>query len=148
MKVTGTGPASGPKRTEKTRKTQGGSKAGKADFTSHLDSFLGEAGEVHAADVPHAVAGVESIFAAQTVTDSTDPEARRRMAQRGEEILARLDELRHGLLLGSVSKERLLDIARMVRQKRETGADPRLSAILDEIELRAQVELAKLTRRS
>jgi hypothetical protein len=34
----------------------------------------------------------------------------------------------------------------MVRNKREAGADPELAAILDEIELRAEVELAKLSR--
>ena len=40
----------------------------------------------------------------------------------------------------------VITLVRMVRSKREEGIDPRLSAILDEIELRAEVELAKLRR--
>jgi len=35
----------------------------------------------------------------------------------------------------------------MMREKRERGADPVISRLLDEIELRAEVELAKLSRR-
>ena len=35
-------------------------------------------------------------------------------------------------------------IVRLVRSRREAFDDPKLSAILDEIELRAAVELAKL----
>ena len=37
--------------------------------------------------------------------------------------------------------------ARLVREKRERGADPVVSKLLDEIGLRAEVELAKLSRR-
>ena len=39
------------------------------------------------------------------------------------------------------------DLARTMREKRERGADPIISRLLDEIELRAEVELAKLGRR-
>jgi hypothetical protein len=35
----------------------------------------------------------------------------------------------------------------MVREKRERGADPIVSRLLDEIELRAEIELAKLGRK-
>ncbi len=41
----------------------------------------------------------------------------------------------------------LVTLARLVREKRERGADPLISQLLDEIELRAEVELAKLARR-
>ena len=70
--------------------------------------------------------------------------------QRGAELLDGLDgleELRRGLLLGSIPKDRLGDLARLVREKRERGADPVVSRLLDEIELRAEVEIAKLSRR-
>ncbi len=70
-----------------------------------------------------------------------------RWSSRGVEILDRLEEIRRGLLLGAVPKERLGELARMVREKRERGADPVISRLLDEIELRAEVELAKLSRR-
>ena len=44
-------------------------------------------------------------------------------------------------------KDRLQELAHLVREKRERGADPVVSRLLDEIELRAEVELAKLSRR-
>ena len=43
-------------------------------------------------------------------------------------------------------KARLIELARMLREKREEGLDPELDEILNEIELRAEVELAKLSR--
>ena len=65
----------------------------------------------------------------------------------GAEILDRLEEIRRGLLMGSIPKDRLQELAHLVREKRERGADPVVSRLLDEIELRAEVELAKLSRR-
>ena len=44
-------------------------------------------------------------------------------------------------------KEKLIELAQMLRERREEGLDDRLNGLLDEIEQRAQVELAKLTRR-
>ena len=71
-----------------------------------------------------------------------------RLAARGTEILDRLKEVRRGLLTGTVPKSRLQELAQLVREKRERGADPLISRLLDEIELRAEVELAKLSPRS
>ncbi|OFX12526.1 MAG: flagellar assembly protein FliX [Alphaproteobacteria bacterium RIFOXYD12_FULL_60_8] len=142
MKISGVGPAGGAKKSsapEKTSKTKGA-------FKAHLSGFLGELGEIHAADAPTPVTDVDSILAAQTVGDSLSEETRRRLMRRGEELLDRMEEIRHGLLRGHIPKDRLIQIAQMVRQKREQGTDPQLAAILDEIELRAEVELAKLSR--
>ncbi len=43
---------------------------------------------------------------------------------------------------------KLVDIAQMMRTQRQTTDDPRLNEIIDEIELRAEVEIAKLTRQT
>ena len=51
-----------------------------------------------------------------------------------------------GLLMGTLPKEKLTELADMVRTRRESCQDPRLAALLDEIELRAEVEIAKLSR--
>ena len=67
---------------------------------------------------------------------------------RGEDLLDRLDELRLGILTGRFPKEKLAELAQRLRQKREQGVDPALDAILAEIELRAEVEIAKYTRRA
>jgi len=70
---------------------------------------------------------------------------RQRAIQRGDAMLDELEELRLGLLLGSIPKARLEQLAQMVRARREQLDDPKLIAILDDIELRAAVELAKLS---
>lgn len=93
------------------------------------------------------VSGVEAMLVAQAVGDSVANEERKRRAvSRGENLLDRLDDIRLGLINGRISKEKLIDLAQMLRNRREEGLDEKLSAILDEIELRAEVELAKLTR--
>lgn len=146
MKISGlggSGKASSTKRTDKARGSGGA-------FASHLRG----AAATDAADTPSAVeaptslAGLEGLLAAQSVDpDAGGGRGRQRMIRHGEDLLDRLEEVRRGLLLGSVPKARLAELARMVRSKREAGVDPHLSAILDEIELRAEVELAKLMRR-
>ncbi len=63
--------------------------------------------------------------------------------QRASDILDRLDELRHGLLMGTLTRRDIEKLAQLVRLRREQVNDPRLTEILDQIELRAEVELAK-----
>ena len=67
------------------------------------------------------------------------------MLRRGNELLDQLDEIRHALLVGHISRRRLETIAQMVRNRGADTDEPRLKAILDDIELRVEVELAKLT---
>lgn len=132
------------------KKVKKASASGGGDFAAELGRVSGADGADAAAPLDQAsgVAGVEGIFAAQTVQgDQAGVEERQRRAKRGAEILDRLEEVRRGLLAGAIPKDRLADLARLVREKRESGADPVISRLLDEIELRAEVELAKLSRR-
>ncbi len=59
-------------------------------------------------------------------------------------MLDHLDEIRLGLLMGAISESKLSALMRTVRENRDQVDDPRMAAVLDEIELRAAVELAKL----
>ena len=68
------------------------------------------------------------------------------MMGRGESILDKLDQLRLDMLKGSVPKEKLIELAQVLREKRPSCDHEELNACLDDIELRAEVELAKLTR--
>lgn len=145
MKISGVGStrASSTKRAEKTRR-------GDTDFADHLRGASDAAAEVEAqaVEAPTTLAGLDSLLAVQGVDpDRGGGRGRQRLVRRGEELLDRLEEVRQGLLLGAIPKDRLSELARLVRSKREAGADPQLAAILDEIELRAEVELAKLSRR-
>ena len=74
--------------------------------------------------------------------DSPQSKGRRR----AEEILDRLDEIRQGLLAGSIPAAGLDRLVTVIRTQKAGVSDPRLAEILDEIDLRAQVELAKLDR--
>ncbi|MDA8230480.1 MAG: flagellar assembly protein FliX [Magnetospirillum sp.] len=140
MKVSGVGSgasASGARRADKTK--------GKAEFKEALADAI-DPPETHGVDSAPAIGAVDALLIIQSVGDATERESRRRLVQRGEAILDRLEEIRHGLLLGTVPKEKLVELAQMVRARRTNCADPRLAGLLDEIELRAEVELAKLSR--
>lgn len=55
-----------------------------------------------------------------------------------------LDQVRDGLLAGGIPRVTLNRLANAVTKRRENFTDPKLQTVLDEIELRAHVELAKL----
>lgn len=93
---------------------------------------------------PNAVVdSVSSVLALQEVGEAG---ARTRARRRGEDILDRLDEIRHGLLLGTISRTTLERLEQVVQSRIEEASDPRLADVLREIEVRARVELAKLDR--
>lgn len=89
---------------------------------------------------------VGSVLPAQEASSATDESTRSRARQYGEEILDRLDELHLAILTGGVPADRLVRLAQKLRAKHGPVDDPRLRLIIEEIELRAEVEIAKLTR--
>jgi hypothetical protein len=89
---------------------------------------------------------VDGLFQLQEVPDALAQ--RRRAVQRGSTLLDRLDDLRLALLAGSLSPGQISELQRVVTSERAQVNDPRLLAVLDEIDLRARVELAKLTASS
>lgn len=146
MKVSGVGTTAGSGQSKKTARADKASTSGFAEKLAETETFE-PAEESLGVEAPTAVGGIEALLAAQAVGDATDGEGRRRMVRYGEDLLEKLEDIRHGLLLGSIPKDRLVALAQMVRSRRENVSDPRLSALLDEIELRAEVELAKLSVR-
>ena len=94
------------------------------------------------------VSAADAVLAAQNVGDSLDDTPqRRRLTEFADDILDRLEELRLGILMGRFSKEKLADLAQRLRQKRQQSTAPKLNEIIHEIELRAEVEIAKYSRR-
>ena len=135
MKIDPTGPVSPArlKRTEKRGKTGGSA------FTSHLASGTPAGG---GAEAPGPVTSVASLLALQEVPDAAT--GRSKGLARGEDMLDRLDDIRHGLLMGQIDVGDLETLAHAVHKQRAEVKDPKLASVLDEIELRAAVELAKL----
>ncbi len=103
-----------------------------------------EAPPVSAVSGGAALAPVDALLALQEVSD--DPGGRNRGHRHGEALLDHLDDLRLGLLSGRMSLGALERLSAMVASKRDQVDDPRLTQILEEIETRAAVELAKLGR--
>jgi len=88
------------------------------------------------------VMGVEALLALQDVGGPL--ERRRRAVGRAGRILDVLDEIKAGLLGGELSADELDRLRRAIRDERSHTDDPNLEAVLDEVELRAAVEVAKL----
>ncbi len=147
MKISNLGssrPVGGVGRKKKAPAAKGG------DFAAQLKSAV-EAPENPESVGGTAVGGVDSILAVQEVTatpDAGEDRARRDARRYGNDLLDRLTAVRDGMLAGAVSKEELADLARTMRAERRRSNDPELDEIIDEIELRAEVEIAKLTQRT
>lgn len=139
MKITGPG---------KTEKAGGVKKSGKAGSTGST-SFSGLLGTEEAAATAHmqgagAVARLDVLLAAQGAEDPASRASKGRMRKRADSILRQLDKLRLGILTGNLSVGNMVDIADVVSSHREKIQDPQLASILDEIDLRAQIEVAKM----
>ena len=133
MKVTG---PSGPTSTQ-------GSRPAKAAGGFSLPASGAASGPASAAATSAAssVAGVSALMALQGVEDAT--ERRRRAIRRGGGLLDRLDELKLAMLNGQDGAPALERLARSMREERPDDADPGLKGVLDQIDLRAAVEMAK-----
>ena len=109
---------------------------------------LGQAGGAAGAresSVALGVSSLGSIDALIALQEIDGPLGRRRRAiGRAGRLLDELDGLKLSLLDGEVDDAGLRRLTAAVREQREATSDPRLEAVLDQIEARAAVELAKL----
>jgi len=134
-----TGPAkSTPSESKKTKKASGSSDGAFASAVENAGQSESAGGG--AASAP--VAAVDSLLELQAEDD--DAQSRSKGLQRAGEMLDLLEEVRRGLLIGAIPKAKLEQLSALARSEREGFTDPRLGELLDEIELRAEVELAKL----
>jgi len=131
----------GPGRVEAAGVRRVAKGAGGSDSTFSVPSSSGDA-RPQAVAAPGPLTALDSILALQGMDDSTD--GRSRGLAHGEQLLDMLDQVRDGLLAGGIPRSTLNRLAVAVGRRHETFADPRLQGVLDEIELRAHVELAKL----
>ena len=87
------------------------------------------------------VAGLSALMALQGVETAT--ERRRRAFRRGAGLLDRLDALKLALLAGEAGESALRSLSDALREQTPDDLDPGLAGVLNQIDLRAQVELAK-----
>ncbi|KQY75548.1 flagellar assembly protein FliX [Brevundimonas sp. Root1423] len=133
MKVTGPSGPSSPQGSRPARASGGFSLPSTASSTG--------AGPTAAASGVSNVSDVSALMALQGVEDVT--ERRRRAIRRGGGLLDRLEELKLALLQGEAGEGALDRLSRTLREERPVDADAGLNGLLDQIDLRAAVELAK-----
>ena len=139
MKVGGT---KGAGATSKSKKTSGSDAQADADFSSYVQT--GGVSETSSAATTQSIAQLDALLAVQEVEDSTQKASKKRMQQRSSTILNKLETIRIKMLGGNLTVGHMIDVADVVASHREKIDDPQLTAIIDEIDLRAQVELAKM----
>jgi hypothetical protein len=128
----GTGAVSGP----------GGAK--RNDGKGFAPAGMGPAREVAPTAMTSATAAVTSLDALLALQETHSPlERRRRAVTRAGRMLDMLDEVKLAILDGEVSGDALERLRGAASEARAGTDDPRLEAVLDEIETRAAVELAK-----
>lgn len=90
-----------------------------------------------------------SMNALLTLQEMPDDEiARRRAVLESKGTIEALETLRVGLLTGSIPEHLLQRLTDVVALQKQQVEDPRLRSLIEDIELRAAVELAKLERAS
>lgn len=123
---------------------------GKAVRRNGSDGFVLSEGE--AASGPTAqtgvrsIGGIDALMALQGV--EAPAERRRRAVARGRTALDALDELKIGLLAGEFDATAVTRLKSSLSGLRDGSGDPILDSVLAEIELRVEVEIAKMEPRA
>ena len=100
--------------------------------------------ELRSAASPKAAGNIDALLALQGIEDPT--ERRKRSVARGRGALDILDELKIGLLSGNLDTSMMNRLRDAAANLKSSSGDPGLDAVLSEIELRVEVELAKAGR--
>jgi len=136
MKVNGPRNLSGP---------SGARKSGKAQSASGFNPGGASSAQGPAASGGLSGAGsvgsIDALLALQGAGDFR--EAKKQATERAFSLLDVLDDLKLALLDGTLPRQTLVRLMETLKTRRDSTDDPRLEAMLDEVEVRAAVELAK-----
>jgi hypothetical protein len=124
------GPSAAPRRT------------GSAAFSLDQAEAPKSAG---AAPALRTIGGIDALLTLQAADEPL--ERRRRAVKRGGIALDALDELKLAVLSGSLGPSMLQRLKSSATDLADASGDPRLDALMGEIELRLAVEIAKISPR-
>lgn len=134
-------------RIENSFKTKPASDKKTRPRSSQTSNFTPEEVSRKTAPAPIPAPGVnsslEGILALQEMSDRP---ARKQAISRGTALLDVLDEMKIGVLGGQLDDRHLERLSTLIEGERASLDDPRLENLLDHIDLRAKVELAKRRR--
>jgi hypothetical protein len=131
----------GPNGTTLGSPASGARRTNSSGFSLPMDD-AGSAHETRATTAPKATANIDALLALQGIEE--DPaERRRRSVHRGKGALDVLDDLKLRLLSGNLDSATVGRLRDAAAHLKSSSGDPGLDAVLSEIELRVEVELAK-----
>jgi hypothetical protein len=134
MKISGTNGISTPGVGQGTRRAAG------SDFALPAEGAQPGGGATRVLGASP-VGSLDALIALQQVDEAA--ERRRRAVKRGGRLLDLLDRLKLALLAEGPGDAELRALAEAVREERAASGDQGLESVLDQIETRAAVELAK-----
>ncbi len=137
MKIQGTQKSSTTAEIKKATKSQASSQA-----------FSDSSGVNQTQSVPSSsqISGIVPTDALLSIQEAlTLNHADQESVNNGHKILDDLEQVHKGLLLGHFSINTLSDLVDRIRINRQKAESPELENLLEQIELRAEVELAKLS---
>lgn len=137
IRIEGPGRSTGIGGSAPTRRTEGG-----ASFTLPSDSQPARPATLGGT---LGVQDLASLIALQALPQEDRRERRRKAVRRGHDLLDVLEGVKIDLLSGGVPVDRLERLVHLLGL-RNPSDDPSLDALVEEIELRARVELAKFGR--
>ncbi len=139
---------SGPNRTRQAGSTKKTGKAGTSSGSAFIDmvSDGAAAQETSGTAATQSIASLDALLIVQGAEDPTERAARQRMHKRSSNLLEELEKVRIAMLSGDLTVGHMIDVADVVASHREKIQDPELTTLLDEIDLRAQVEIAKMRK--
>ncbi len=133
-KIEGTGPI---RTAQQVRRVAKSGSSSSTSFAKELD----ESSESGASQGISGTNNVSGVLGVQEIDDALSQASKGKM--RATDILDHLDDLRIEILTGAISRDKLVQLTNLVKSRRAQVSDPHLAEVLDEIDLRAQVELAK-----
>ena len=126
------------------RKASGAKRKGGASgsFSPGAAAQPADSAQLQAVGGLMSISSIGMLLAVQGVDG--DGGGRRQAISQGHETLDALDSLKVDVLAGRISSQKIKNLVALAERQRETVSDPQLANLLDHIELRARVELAKL----
>jgi hypothetical protein len=133
MRILGTNGTAAPAASTAAKRSSSGTFSLESENTTHSAA---------PASGTRTIGGLETLLALQGVEEPG--EKRRRAVKRGRNALDALDALKLGLLSGTLDSGALARLKTVGSGLSETTGDPGLDAVMAEIDLRVEVELAKI----
>jgi len=133
MRISGPNGPAAPAGSGAARRTASGSFSLPQDDTTPTPSGTGAV---------RTVGGIEALMALQGVENAE--ERRRRPVKRGHTALDLLDEIKLALLAGRLGSDTADKLRAAAAGLKDLSGDPRIDQVLAEIDLRVEVELAKV----